>query len=136
MEINRNRTIFEFVLILSGALLTLIFLSMSRTYWISDPGWFIKLALSFFIASFVSGAIGMLLEARSRVGGIFLLAVFLPFAYSFYQNGFLRIDGIVLGVAQGGYLTYYSVVNNRFDRLAIYLRRLIKIFLAFTLLFY
>lgn len=135
MEINKNRTIFESVLVLSGTLFTLIFLSMSRIYWILDPGWFIKLALSFFIGSVVSGAVGMLLEARSRVGGIFLLAVFLPFGYSFSTNGFLRIDGIVLGLAQGGYLTYSSVVNNRFDRLARYLRRLIKIFLSFTLLY-
>jgi len=135
MEINKTRTIFEFVLILSGTLLTLIFLSISKLYWILDPGWFIKLVLSFFIGSVVSGAVGMLIEARSRVGGIFLLAVFLPFAYSFSTNGFLRIDGIVLGLAQGGYLTYYSVVNNRFDRLAQYLRRLIKIFLVFILLY-
>jgi len=135
MEINKTRTIFEFVLILSGTLLTLTFLSISKLYWILDPGWFIKLVLSFFIGSVVSGAVGMLIEARSRVGGIFLLAVFLPFAYSFSTNGFLRIDGIVLGLAQGGYLTYYSVVNNRFDRLAQYLRRLIKIFLVFILLY-
>lgn len=135
MEINKNRTILESVLIISGTLLTLIFLSMSRIYWILDPGWIIKLALSFFIGSVVSGAVGMLLEVRSRVGGFFLLAVFLSFAYSFSTNGFLRIDGIVLGLAQGGYLTYYSVVNNRFDRLALYLRRLIQIFLVFTLLF-
>lgn len=135
MEINKNRTIFELVLIISGALLTIIFLYMSKSYWISDPPWYIKFALSFFIGSFIFGALGMLLEARSKVGGIFLLAVFLPFAYSFYETGFLRIDGIALGVAEGGYLTYYSIVNNRFDRLAIYLRRIVKIFFSLTLLY-
>lgn len=135
MEINKNRTIFELVLIISGALLTIIFLYMSKSYWISDPPWYIRFALSFFIGSFIFGALGMLLEARSKVGGIFLLAVFLPFAYSFYETGFLRIDGIALGVAEGGYLTYYSIVNNRFDRLAFYLRRLVKIFFSLTLLY-
>ncbi len=35
MEMNRNRTIFELVLILSGAFLTLIFLYMSKPYRIS-----------------------------------------------------------------------------------------------------
>ncbi len=135
MEMNRNRTIFELLSILSGALLTLFFLHLSKPYWITDPGWFIKLALSFFIASFVFGALGMTLEARSRVGGILLLAVSLQFAYSFYQSGFLRFDGVALGLAEGGYLTYYSVVNNRFDRLALYMRRFIKTFFAFTLLY-
>jgi hypothetical protein len=132
---NRNRTILELVSILLGAFLTFIFLYLSKPYWISDPGWFIKLALSFFVASFISGALGMTLEARSRVGGILLLAVSLQFAHSFYESGFLLIGGIALGLAEGGYLTYYSVVNNRFDRLASYLRRFIKIFFASTLLY-
>jgi hypothetical protein len=135
LEMNRNRTILEFVSILLGAFLTLIFLYVSKPYWISDPVWFIKLAISFFVASFISGALGMILEARSRIGGILLLAVSLQFAYSFYQSGFLLIGGIGLGLAEGGYLTYYSVVNNRFDKLAIYLRRFINIFFASILLY-
>lgn len=135
MKMNRNRTIFDFLLILSGALFTLFFLHLSKQYWIADPGWFIKLTLSFFTASFVFGALGMILEARSRVGGILLLTVSLQFAYVFSQNGFLRFDGILLGLAESGYLTYYSVVNNRFDRLALYLRRFIKTFFALIFLY-
>ena len=38
-------------------------------------------------------------------------------------------------MAESGYLTYYSVVNNRFDRLALYMRRIIKIFFGFFLLY-
>jgi hypothetical protein len=134
LKINKYHTIFELVLVLLGALLTLLFLDVSMSYWISDTGWYIKLALSFFIASFIFSALGMILEARSRVGGIFLLVVFLQFAYSFYESGVLRIDGVGLGMIEGGYLTYYSYVNNRFDKLALYLRRLIKLFFVFTLL--
>jgi hypothetical protein len=135
LEMNRNRTNFELFSILSVALLTLFFLLMSKPYLISDPGWFIKFALSFFVASFISGAFGMILETRSRVGGILLLLVSLQFAYTFFENGFLRIDGTVLGLVEGGYLTYYSVVNNRFDKLALYLRRFFKIFSTLILLY-
>lgn len=135
MKVNRNSTIFELLPILLGALLTLIFLYASKPYWISDTGWYVELALSFFVASFISSAVGMILESRSRVGGILLLAVFLQFAYIFYESGFLRMDGVALGVAEGGYLTYYSYVNNRFDRLAQYIRRFIKLFFVFTLLY-
>lgn len=135
MKMNRNRTIFDFLLILSGALFTLFFLHLSKPYWVTDPGRFIKLTLSFFIASFVFGALGMILEARSRVGGILLLAVSLQFVYAFSQNGFLRFDGTFLGLTESGYLTYYSVVNNRFDKLALYMRRSIKTFFALTFLY-
>jgi hypothetical protein len=141
LEMNKNRTIFELSLILSGTFLTFIFLYVSKpSYWISGPEWFIlewfiKFALSFFTASFIFGALGMILEARSRVGGLLLLAVSMQFAYSFYESGLLSSYGIVLGMAESGYLTYYSVVNNRFDRLALYMRRIIKIFFGFFLLY-
>lgn len=135
MKINRNHTIFEIILFLLGVLLSLIFLYKSMPYWLSDTGWYIKLTFSFFVASFIFSAIGMILEFRSRIGGIFLLAVFLPFVYVFYVSGFLRIDGFVFGMLEGGYLSFYSYYNNRFDRLAMYLRRFIKIFVVFTSLY-
>lgn len=135
MKISKTPTTFESILILVGVLLSLIFLYMSRSYWMPDTKWYVKIILSFFIASFISSAIGMILEFRSRTGGIFLLAVFLPFMYVFYESGLLRIDGFVLGMVEGGYLSFYSYFNNRFDRLAMYLRRFIKIFFVFTSLY-
>ena len=135
MKINRNHTIFEIILVFFGVLLSLIFLYMSMPYWISNTEWYIKLTLSFFVASFISSAIGMVLEFRSRTGGVFLLAVFLPFVYVFYVSGFLSIDGFVFGMLEGGYLSFYSYFKNRFDKLAMYLRRFIMIFFVFTSLY-
>jgi len=138
LKISKTHTIFEIVLVLSGVLLSFIFLYMSRSFWTTDTTntkWYIKLTFSFFIASFISSAIGMILERNSRAGGIFLLAVFLPFACVFYNSELLSIDGFFLGLVEGGYLSFYSYFNNRFDRLAMYLRRFIKIFFVFTSLY-
>lgn len=132
MKISRAQTVFEIVLVLLGVFLSIIFLHMSAPYWISDAEWYVKFVFSFFIASFISSAIGMILEFRSRTGGIFLLVVFLPFVYVFHESGFLRIDGFILGMLEGGYLSFYSYFNNRFDRLAMYLRRFIKVFFVLT----
>lgn len=108
---------------------------MSRPYWVSDTKWYVKLTLSFLVASFISSAIGMILERNSIIGGIFLLLVFLPFLYVFYVSGFLLVDGFILGMLEGGYLSFYSYFKNSFDRLAMYLRRLIMAFFVFTSLY-
>jgi len=60
LKISRTHTIFEIILVLVGVLLSLIFLNMSMPYWLSDAGWYIKLIFSFFVASFISSAIGMI----------------------------------------------------------------------------
>jgi hypothetical protein len=124
--------ILDLVLVSLGFLFSLTFLYISTPYWISDAAWYIKLTLSFFIASFIFSALGMITEARSRAGGFFLLAVFLPFIYNFYYNGFLRTDGFVFGMLEGIFFSLYSYFNNRFDKLASYLRRFIFLFSAFT----
>lgn len=127
--------IFELILVFLGFLLSLIFLYIGTPYWVSDAAWYIKLTLSFFIASFIFSSSGMIIEARSRAGGVFLLAIFLPFVYSFYYNGFLRTDGFVLGMLEGICFSLYSYFNNRYDKLAVYLRRFITLFFVFTSLY-
>lgn len=135
MELNKNHMYFELFIALLGVFLTLIFLDMTRTYWTSDAGWFMSLALSFLVASFIASSLGMILQTRSRVGGSLLLIVSLQFGYIFFESGFLRFDGVALGALAGGCLTCYSYVNNRFDKLAVYVRRLIKIFFVLILLY-
>lgn len=115
-------------MVLVGILLSLIFLDMSEIYWKSDAYWAIQIIFSFIVASLIFGAIGLILEQNSRIGGFFVLVVFLSITYVFSGRGFLRIDGFMLGVLEGGYLSYYSYVNNRFDKLAMHSRRLIKFF--------
>jgi len=135
LDITINNTNLEIIFVLVGFLLSLIFLYMSRSYWIADTKWYVKLTLSFLVASFISSAIGMILERNSIIGGIFLLSVFLPFLYVFYVSGFLLVDGFILGMFEGGYLSFYSYFKNSFDRLAMYLRRLIMAFFVFTSLY-
>ncbi|HNW38422.1 MAG TPA: hypothetical protein PKJ75_06165, partial [Methanosarcina vacuolata] len=135
LDITINNTNLEIIFVLVGFLLSLIFLYMSRSYWIADTKWYVKLTLSFLVASFISSAIGMILERNSIIGGIFLLSVFLPFLYVFYVSGFLLVDGFILGMLEGGYLSFYSYFKNSFDRLAMYLRRLIMAFFVFTSLY-
>lgn len=125
----------EIVLILVGILLSLIFLDMSEIYWKSDAHWIIQIIFSFIVASLIFGAIGLILEQNSRTGGIFVLAVFLPIAYVFSGRGFLRIDSFMLGMLLSVYLSYYSYVNNRFDKLAVYSCRFIKFFFVSTTLY-
>lgn len=122
-------------MVLVGILLSLIFLGMSEIYWKSDAYWAIQIIFSFIVSSLIFGAIGLILEQNSRTGGIFVLVVFLFIAYVFSGRGFLRIDGFMLGMLQGGYLSYYSYVNNRFDKLAAHSRRFIKFFCVFTSLY-
>ena len=135
LDVTINNTNLEIILVLFGVILSLIFLYMSRPYWVSDTKWYVKLTLSFLVASFISSAIGMILERNSIIGGIFLLLVFLPFLYVFYVSGFLLVDGFILGMLEGGYLSFYSYFKNSFDRLAMYLRRLIMAFFVFTSLY-
>lgn len=134
-----NNMILEVVLVLVGILLALIFLDMSELYWKSDAYWLVQLTLSFIVSSLIFGAIGMILERNSRTGGIFVLAVFLSIAYVLSARGFLlstySIYGFILGMLEGGYLSFYSYFNNRFDHLAVYSRRFVTYFCVLTSLY-
>lgn len=81
----------------------------------------------------------MVLEQNSRIGGIFVLAVFLSIAHTLFVREFLlsiySIYGFILGMLEGGYLSFYSYFNNRFDHLATYSRRFVTYFCVLTSLY-
>jgi len=104
-------------------LLSLLFFSFAGELGFSQFSLVGASLLSFFPAFFLASAVGMFFHEQSRKGGLFLIAVFLPFLYFLlFEQGILKANGLFLGLLAGGFLDWKALHDNRFGLLTGYAR--------------
>jgi hypothetical protein len=136
VRIRGKRSLYNPLIFLLCCSLSIGFFVVTGQYIVSSITWYLAAILSFFLALFLSSGLGMLFEERSKLGGILLLTVFLPYLYVFgYQGNVLRLDGMLPGLLLGAGFILHAFVNNRFDIVAEKTRSLFKVFFVGMLLY-